>query len=66
MAFTDDFNPIVGEYRNMPGYYVCVVSTGFTLGPMLARLLADHLESNGTSALPEEYAPDRVIEVASK
>jgi glycine/D-amino acid oxidase-like deaminating enzyme len=66
MAFTDDFNPIVGEYRSLPGYYMCVVSTGFTLGPMVARLLADHLKSNGTTALPEEYAPERVIDVATK
>ncbi len=61
MAFTDDFNPIVGEFSGLPGYFVCVVSTGFTLGPMVARLLADHLASNSAQALPAEYAPDREI-----
>lgn len=61
MAFTDDFNPIVGEFARLPGYFACVVSTGFTLGPMVARLLADHLVSNGVQTLPAEYAPDREI-----
>ena len=63
IAFTDDFNPIVGEFSSLPGYYACVVSTGFTLGPMVAQLLADHLASNGDQDLPKEYAPDRVITI---
>jgi glycine/D-amino acid oxidase-like deaminating enzyme len=61
IAFTDDFNPIIGEVRRLPGYYVCVASTGFTLGPMVARMIAEHLATNGTMNLPSEYAPDRMM-----
>ena len=61
MAFTDDFNSLVGEFRSLPGYFVCVVSTGFTLGPMMAQMLADHLVASGSTTLPADYAPDRVI-----
>jgi glycine/D-amino acid oxidase-like deaminating enzyme len=65
MAFTDDRNPIVGEFRNLPGYFACVVSTGFTLGPLVARLMAEHLATNGSTALPADYAPDRVIHLTA-
>jgi len=60
IAFTDDLLPVVGAYRRLPGYYLCLASTGFTLGPMIARMLADHLTSRVPGQLPAEYAPDRV------
>jgi glycine/D-amino acid oxidase-like deaminating enzyme len=58
MAFSDDLQPVVGEMSSLlPGYFACVVPTGFTLGPLIARMLAAHMA--GRAALPPEYAPDR-------
>jgi glycine/D-amino acid oxidase-like deaminating enzyme len=58
MAFTDDLQPVVGEVAALPGYYTCIATTGFTLSPMIARLLAAHI-ARGTPLSPE-YAPDRM------
>jgi glycine/D-amino acid oxidase-like deaminating enzyme len=60
IAFTDDLLPVVGEVRQLPGYYVCLASTGFTLGPIIARMLAEHMTGSARPELPAEYAPDRV------
>jgi glycine/D-amino acid oxidase-like deaminating enzyme len=60
IAFTDDLLPVVGEHRRLPGYYLCLASTGFTLGPIIARTLAAQLAGQPGGALPAEYAPDRV------
>jgi glycine/D-amino acid oxidase-like deaminating enzyme len=57
MAFTEDFTPIVGESQAVPGYFTCVATTGFTLGPLMARLLADHMTSG--AGLPAQFAADR-------
>jgi glycine/D-amino acid oxidase-like deaminating enzyme len=60
LAFTDDLSPLVGESRQLPGYFTCMATTGFTLGPLMARMLAEMLASpDRPSALPDEYAPDR-------
>ena len=58
MAFTDDLQPVVGPLPQVPGYYACIATTGFTLSPMIAQLLAAHL-ARGVP-LPSEYAPDRM------
>lgn len=60
IAFTDDLLPVVGEYRRLPGYYLCLASTGFTLGPIIARMLAEQLACRTPGLLPAEYAPDRI------
>jgi glycine/D-amino acid oxidase-like deaminating enzyme len=57
MAFTDDLQPIVGEVPALPGYFACVATTGFTLGPLIAKMLAGHMTRRVT--LPPEYSPDR-------
>jgi glycine/D-amino acid oxidase-like deaminating enzyme len=57
MAFTDDLQPIVGEVGALPGYFALIATTGFTLSPMIARLLAAHIARH--EPLPREYAPDR-------
>ena len=57
MAFTNDLQPVVGEVSAVPGYFVCVATTGFTLSPLLAKMLAAHMA--GRPTLPPEYAPDR-------
>jgi glycine/D-amino acid oxidase-like deaminating enzyme len=58
MAFTDDLQPVVGEVRDVPGYFTCIATTGFTLSPMIARMLAAHIARG--EPLPPEYAPDRM------
>lgn len=65
MAFTDDLTPIVGESRHLPGYYVCLATTGFTLGPLVAQMLAEHMTSGPHSELPPEFSPDRATAQAS-
>jgi glycine/D-amino acid oxidase-like deaminating enzyme len=57
MAFTDDLQPVVGEVSALPGYFACIATTGFTLSPMIARMLAADMA--GRPSLPPEYAPDR-------
>jgi glycine/D-amino acid oxidase-like deaminating enzyme len=60
IAFTDDLTPLVGETAALPGYYACVASTGFTLSPLMARLLAESMSTPGRDgALPAAFRPDR-------
>jgi sarcosine oxidase, subunit beta len=59
MAFTDDLSPVVGESSLQPGYHTCIATTGFTLSPLMARLLAEHMSSG--APLPAGFAPDRAI-----
>jgi glycine/D-amino acid oxidase-like deaminating enzyme len=59
MAFTDDLAPIVGETARLPGYHALIATTGFTLGPLMARMLADSLTGRGE--IPSEHSPDRSI-----
>lgn len=58
MAFTDDLAPVVGELRAVPGYHACVVTTGFTLGPLMARRLAESM-TGAASPIPTAHLPDR-------
>jgi glycine/D-amino acid oxidase-like deaminating enzyme len=58
MAFTNDLAPMVGESARVPGYHSLMLTTGFTLGPAMARLLADAM-ATGQSLIPPEYSPDR-------
>jgi sarcosine oxidase, subunit beta len=57
MAFTDDLSPIIGESSRLPGYHTCIATTGFTLSPLMARLLAEHMSTGAT--LPAGFSPDR-------
>jgi len=66
LAFTDDLSPVIGESTRLPGYHTFVATTGFTLGPMMARLLADAMSAPGGRGLvPAEYSPDRAPACAS-
>jgi glycine/D-amino acid oxidase-like deaminating enzyme len=58
MAFTDDLAPVVGESRRLPGYHTLVATTGFTLSPLMARLLAESI-ATGEDTIPPAYAVDR-------
>jgi len=57
LAFTPDLQPVVGEAESLPGYFTCLATTGFTLSPMIARMLAAHVARG--EPLPPEYAPER-------
>ena len=60
IAFTDDLTPLVGEAAALPGYYACVASTGFTLSPLMAQLLAESMAAPGRARpLPAAFRPDR-------
>lgn len=65
MAFTDDLSPIVGESAQLPGYHVCIATTGFTLGPLVARQLAESM-TGGRASLPPSYSPDRGVSLESR
>jgi glycine/D-amino acid oxidase-like deaminating enzyme len=65
LAFTDDLFPLAGESQRAPGYFTCMSSTGFTLGPLLARMIAETIAApTATSPLPDEFAPDRAPDPA--
>jgi glycine/D-amino acid oxidase-like deaminating enzyme len=56
IAWTYDVSPIVGESRE--GFYTIVVgSSGYTLSPLFARMLAEQM--TGGPRLPAEYSPER-------
>jgi len=60
-AGSEDLMPVVGESGRLPGYFTFVVPTGFTLGPLMASLLAEQMTTPSASApLPLEYSPDRM------
>ena len=45
IAWTDDVSPILGESRDVPGLYTIVVgSSGYTLSPLFARMLAEQID----------------------
>jgi glycine/D-amino acid oxidase-like deaminating enzyme len=59
MAFTDDLAPIVGETAQLAGYHALIATTGFTLGPLMARLLAESMAAPHPGPLPDAFSPDR-------
>lgn len=60
IVFTDDFSPIVGESRKVPGFFSCVASTGFTFSPLFARQLAEKMtERDAAWEFPERFSVDR-------
>jgi sarcosine oxidase, subunit beta len=56
-ASTRDLQPVLGESQSAPGFHFCLAPTGFTLGPLVARMVAASLVHD--APLPHEYAPDR-------
>ena len=58
MAFTDDLAPIVGESKRLPGYHTLMATTGFTLSPLMGRLLAETM-ATGRNLIPPAIAVDR-------
>jgi glycine/D-amino acid oxidase-like deaminating enzyme len=58
-ASSADLTPIVGEFGRRPGYFACVAPTGFTLGPLVARMLAESMAGRSPGGLPAEFRPER-------
>ena len=58
MAFTNDLAPIVGESQRLPGHHTLIATTGFTLSPLMGRLLAETM-ATGKNVIPPEFAVDR-------
>ncbi|MCP9487642.1 MAG: FAD-binding oxidoreductase [Gaiellaceae bacterium MAG52_C11] len=58
MAFTADLAPLVGESARLPGFHTLIATTGFTLSPLLAQLLAEEL-ATGRGTIPPQYSIDR-------
>ena len=54
-----DRAPILGEVPGRPGFYNCVSSNGYTLGPVLARLTAEMIAGRSTSLPVEPYSVSR-------
>lgn len=65
IAFTDDYSPIVGESAQVPGYYACVASTGFTFSPIYARRIAEMIvDPADASPFDERFSVDRTVDRA--
>ena len=56
-ASTRDLQPVLGQSPTVPGFHFCLAPTGFTLGPLVARMLAAHIARD--EPVPSAYAPDR-------
>jgi glycine/D-amino acid oxidase-like deaminating enzyme len=48
----------VGESARVPGFHTLIATTGFTLGPLMAQLLAESM-ATGRETIPAAYAVDR-------
>jgi glycine/D-amino acid oxidase-like deaminating enzyme len=61
IAWMTDVSPLLGESARTPGLWTIVAgSSGYTMSPLFARMLAEQLASpGGAYALPAEYSPDR-------
>jgi sarcosine oxidase, subunit beta len=67
IVFTDDFSPVVGESRLVPGFHACVSSTGFTFSPIFARQLAEQMVAPASApAFPDRYSPDRATPAVAR
>lgn len=58
-GITQDHLPVVGQYRQAPGFYTAAGGSGFTYGPSYARLLAEYIGSGIEPELLKPYSPDR-------
>lgn len=58
---TPDWQPIIGECPQMPGFHVLFAGLGFTLGLVCAQIMADQLTETTASARGafEAFAPGR-------
>ena len=67
IAWTADVSPVLGASRRVPGFHAIVAgSSGYTMTPLFARMLAEQLtDPTGAATLPAEYSPDRPRRIAA-
>ena len=56
---TADQLPLLGAIPRRPGLFVAAGGPGFTLGPVLSRLVAETILSGGPSLPLDDYRPER-------
>jgi glycine/D-amino acid oxidase-like deaminating enzyme len=61
---SEDGMPVVGESERVPGFFVAEAGFGFTLGPLVARLLAERMLGREPDVPIEAFSPDRFVAVA--
>jgi sarcosine oxidase subunit beta len=59
-----DGSPLVGEVREVPGFYVCCgfVGHGFMMAPVVAKHFAAHVAGKATHSLFHTWRPSRFAE----
>jgi glycine/D-amino acid oxidase-like deaminating enzyme len=62
---TPDRLPIIGELPEVPGYFVMHIVAGFTLGPVVGRLMAERLAEGRSSIDISDLAPGPAHALAS-
>lgn len=62
---TPDQLPILGEVPEAPGFYVAAGGSGFTLGPVYARLIAELIAGGAASHQIDIYSPRRFSHINS-
>ncbi|MFC7051043.1 NAD(P)/FAD-dependent oxidoreductase [Emcibacter nanhaiensis] len=65
VGITADQLPLLGEVPGFPGYYVATGGSGFTLGPVYARLMAELITSGRTDYDISLYSPARFDHINS-
>lgn len=58
-SVTSDQLPILGEVPEAPGFFVATGGSGFTLGPVYARLMSELIQKGSTEAHIDLYSPRR-------
>ncbi|MEU6715138.1 FAD-binding oxidoreductase [Nonomuraea sp. NPDC046802] len=54
-----DGKPAIGESASLPGYYELSAHSGITLAPLLGRLLATEILTEGRDPILSSFRPDR-------
>lgn len=60
-ALADDQLPVIGEIAGCPGAFVAAGGSGFTLGPVYARMLADMILAKPQQLDARPYSPARFL-----
>ncbi|WP_417450305.1 NAD(P)/FAD-dependent oxidoreductase [Kordiimonas sp.] len=59
VGVTSDQLPLLGEVGGFPGYYIATGGSGFTLGPVYAKLIAELMTEGRSSYDISLYSPSR-------
>jgi glycine/D-amino acid oxidase-like deaminating enzyme len=55
--------PLIGLFPGVPGFYAAIVTSGFTVGPLVGRLVAELLTGRASSAALAPYSPEQCMAV---